>query len=69
VVVTQLHGYVASFGAFVRWADGGPAHRCPARDSLVVLGAIDAAYRSAASGRMEMCPQMTYPGARHGADA
>jgi predicted dehydrogenase len=43
-----LPGIVAGF---VQALDGGPAPMTPARDALVVTQVIDAAYRSAASGK------------------
>lgn len=47
------HPFARSVEGFRRWADGGPAHLCPAREALPVLAVVEAIYKSAESGKVE----------------
>lgn len=49
-----LHPFARSVEGFRRWVDGGPPHLCPGREALPVLAVVEAIYRSAESGKLEM---------------
>ncbi|MCX6066483.1 MAG: Gfo/Idh/MocA family oxidoreductase [Chloroflexi bacterium] len=53
VPILGLHALQRSIEGFRRWVDGGNPHLVTGRESLPVLAAVEAIYRSARSGKRE----------------